>query len=83
MQDREEGNRLRSAGMRVAVMVFVQVMAGFANIYLLAPVWMQLVHLVIADVLWIAVVLLVCEEVKAGVPARRQEMPPLQTSVAH
>ena len=83
MQDREEGNPLRTAGMRVAVMVFVQVMAGFANIYLLAPVWMQLVHLVIADVLWIAVVLLVCEEVKAGVPARRQEMPPLQTSVAH
>jgi cytochrome c oxidase assembly protein subunit 15 len=83
MQDREEGNPLRTAGMRVAVMVFVQVMAGFANIYLLAPVWMQLVHLVIADLLWIAVVLLVCEEVKAGVPARRQEMPPLQTSVAH
>ena len=83
MQDREEGNPLRTAGLRVAFMVFVQVMAGFANIYLLAPVWMQLVHLVIADVLWIAVVLLVCEEVKAGVPARSEEMPPLQTSVAH
>jgi heme A synthase len=83
MQDREEGNPLRTAGLRVAFMVFVQVMAGFANIYLLAPVWMQLVHLVIADVLWIAVVLLVCEAVKAGVGAQSQEMPPLQTSVAH
>jgi cytochrome c oxidase assembly protein subunit 15 len=65
MQDRQEGSPLRTAGMRVAVIVFVQVMAGFANIYLLAPVWMQLLHLLIADVLWIAVVLLVCEEVQA------------------
>ena len=45
----------------------VQVTAGFANIYLLAPIWMQLVHLLIADVLWIAVVLLGCEEVRAGI----------------
>ncbi len=67
MQDREEGNPLRTAGMRVALMVFVQVMAGFANIYLLAPIWMQLLHLLTADVLWIAVVLLVCEQIRAGV----------------
>ena len=66
MQDREEGNPLRTAGLRVAGMVFVQVMAGFANIYLLAPAWMQLVHLFTADVLWISVVLLVCEEVRVG-----------------
>lgn len=66
MQDREEGNPLRTAGVRVTVMVFVQVLAGFANIYLLAPIWMQLLHLLIADVLWITVVLLVCEEVRAG-----------------
>jgi cytochrome c oxidase assembly protein subunit 15 len=66
MQDREEGNPLRTAGVRVTVMVFVQVLAGFANIYLLAPIWIQLLHLLIADVLWITVVLLVCEEVRAG-----------------
>jgi cytochrome c oxidase assembly protein subunit 15 len=82
MQDREEGNPLRTAGMRVAFMVFLQVMAGFANIYLLAPVWMQLLHLLIADVLWIAVVLLVCEEVRAGVPVRQPDAP-LHSSVAH
>jgi heme A synthase len=67
MRDREDGNPLRTAGMRVALMVFVQVMLGFANISLLAPIWMQLVHLFSADVLWIAVVLLVCEEVRASV----------------
>jgi heme a synthase len=66
MQDRDERDPLRTAGARVAVMVIVQVLAGFANIYLLAPVWMQMIHLLIGDVVWIAVVLLVCEEVRAG-----------------
>lgn len=75
MQGREEGNPLRTAGMRVAAMVLVQVMAGFANTYLLAPIWMQLVHLLIADVLWIAVVLLVCEELRA--PSLISDTPPL------
>ena len=34
------------------------VLAGAANILLSAPVWLQLIHLLIADVLWIALVLL-------------------------
>ena len=42
-------------------MVMVQVLAGFANIYLLAPIWMQLLHLLLGDVVWITVVLLVGE----------------------
>ncbi len=32
--------------------------AGFANVILLAPVWMQIVHLLLADAVWIAFVLL-------------------------
>ena len=66
MQDRTEEDPLRKAGLRVAGMVLIQITAGFANIYLLAPIWMQLVHLLLADVLWISVVLLVCEEVRAA-----------------
>lgn len=82
MQDREEGNPLRTAGMRVAGMVLVQVMAGFANIYLLAPAWMQLVHLLTADVLWITVVMLVCEEVQSRIslPMEAQSVRPLAPS---
>ncbi len=38
-------------------MVFIQLAAGGINILLLAPVWMQLVHLLLADFLWIALVL--------------------------
>jgi heme A synthase len=36
----------------------VQLAAGLANIILLAPVWMQLVHLLLADLVWINLVLL-------------------------
>lgn len=42
----------------VAVLFLVQVGAGFLNLALLAPVWLQLVHLLLADLVWIALVLL-------------------------
>ena len=35
----------------------VQIIVGFINIALLAPVWMQIVHLLIADLAWIFCVL--------------------------
>jgi heme A synthase len=43
---------------RVGVLVLLQVMAGVANVFLLAPVWMQIIHLLLADLLWISAVLL-------------------------
>ncbi|MDP9347953.1 MAG: COX15/CtaA family protein [Gemmatimonadota bacterium] len=36
----------------------VQLAAGALNVALLAPVWMQLVHLLVADLAWLALVLL-------------------------
>lgn len=41
----------------VIVLTAAQVVLGFVNIWLLAPVWMQLVHLGMADLLWIGLVL--------------------------
>jgi heme A synthase len=35
-----------------------QIAAGAANLLLLAPVWMQMVHLLLADLVWISLVLL-------------------------
>jgi heme A synthase len=35
-----------------------QIVAGVANLLLLAPVWMQMVHLLLADLVWISLVLL-------------------------
>ena len=39
-------------------LVCVQILGGLVNVLLLAPVWMQIVHLLLADLLWIAFVLL-------------------------
>ncbi|MGH9340259.1 MAG: COX15/CtaA family protein [Acidobacteriota bacterium] len=42
----------------VALLVVIQIIVGSINIALLAPVWIQLLHLLLADLLWISVVLL-------------------------
>jgi len=42
----------------VIALVATQIAAGMLNIWLLAPIWLQLVHLLLADLLWIALVLL-------------------------
>jgi heme a synthase len=42
----------------VVALVGVQLLAGVLNVVLLAPVWMQLVHLLLADTLWVLTVLL-------------------------
>jgi heme A synthase len=42
----------------VVWLVVVQTLVGLVNAALLAPVWMQLVHLLLADLLWLALVLL-------------------------
>ncbi|HXR09488.1 MAG TPA: COX15/CtaA family protein, partial [Candidatus Acidoferrales bacterium] len=43
----------------VAALVLAQFALGIANIVLLTPIWLQLAHLLAADLLWIACVLLV------------------------
>jgi heme A synthase len=50
--------RGRRAKRAVVVLAIGQVVLGFVNVWLLAPVWMQLTHLLVADLLWIALVLL-------------------------
>jgi heme A synthase len=40
------------------VLVVAQIAGGVVNLLLLAPVWMQLVHLLFADLTWISLVLL-------------------------
>jgi heme A synthase len=42
----------------LSILLIIQLGAGVINITLLAPVWMQLVHLLLADLIWIALVLL-------------------------
>lgn len=52
----------------VAVLFAVQLLAGGLNVWLLAPVWMQLVHLLLADLVWISFVLLSATALSQEVP---------------
>jgi heme A synthase len=65
----------RAAGMlsRASVaLVVLQVAAGLLDVTLLAPVWVQLAHLVLADAVWIALVLCgaAALSAEAGLPSR-------------
>ena len=42
----------------LTLLVTLQLGAGFLNVLLLAPIWMQIFHLLLADLVWIALVLL-------------------------
>ena len=63
------GRVLRSIPSRVSVnialvvllLTAVQLIAGTMNLVLLAPIWMQIVHLLFADLVWISLVLLAVE----------------------
>jgi heme A synthase len=50
--------RVRRWSSVVVALVVVQVCAGLLNAALLAPVWMQIVHLLLADLVWLALILL-------------------------
>ena len=42
----------------LVALIALQIGAGAVNLMLLAPIWMQLLHLLLADLVWIALVLL-------------------------
>ncbi len=65
-----EDGASRSAASRVITLTLFQLAVGAINITLLAPIWMQLVHLLMADVLWITLVLLVLEAAKGQIAPR-------------
>ena len=55
---RAEERSVRVLAAIVVGLFAMQVGLGFLNVALLAPVWIQLVHLFIADAIWISLVLL-------------------------
>jgi heme A synthase len=64
--------KVRSAAWTMLGFLAVQVLAGATNLLLLAPGWMQMVHLLLADLLWISLVLL-CAGTLAVQPTVAQE----------
>ncbi|MFL5801035.1 MAG: COX15/CtaA family protein [Roseiflexaceae bacterium] len=55
---RDDGRDARPIARALAGLFLVQLLLGALNVALLAPVWMQLIHLLAADGLWILLVLL-------------------------
>jgi cytochrome c oxidase assembly protein subunit 15 len=64
--------RLRTPGLLLLVLLGVQLLAGALNVVLLAPVWMQLVHLALADLTWIALVVLAARTLSSAPAAAEQ-----------
>lgn len=64
-----ETRRLAAA---LGVLFAAQFAAGLLNMVLMAPVWMQLTHLLLADLVWISLVLLAASAcaVRSAAPAR-------------
>jgi heme A synthase len=55
---RPRGAFASRASRMLVVLVALQTGLGLLNVVLLAPVWLQLIHLLVADAIWIAFVLL-------------------------
>jgi heme A synthase len=58
-----EAKRLSNA---LGALLVTQLALGFINVALLAPVWMQIVHLLFADLVWIAFTLLAATALAEG-----------------
>ncbi len=63
----------RSFAIGLMCLVAVQFIVGAFNVALLAPIPLQLVHLLLADLMWLALVLLIATTL-AGEPVRRKEV---------
>ena len=66
------GAAARRLANRLRLLVIGQWTLGLLNIALLAPVWLQLTHLLVADLLWIVLVLLALETLAAE-PAKAEQ----------
>lgn len=53
-----QSRQVRRFGLALGALILIQWAAGLINVILLAPVWMQLLHLFLADLVWITYVLL-------------------------
>jgi heme A synthase len=65
------GEASRKLSHALIFLLAAQMAAGALNLLLLAPVWLQLLHLLLADLLWVATVLLAAESLKAAPSLRR------------
>lgn len=65
------GTAAARAAQALVALFLVQLVAGVINLALLAPIWMQIVHLLLADLVWIALVLASASALAAPSPRAR------------
>ena len=63
---RAYGDRVARTARWLTAIILVQWIAGAANVILLAPIGLQLLHLLLADLTWIALVLLMLDVGESG-----------------
>ncbi|MBS1717674.1 MAG: protoheme IX farnesyltransferase [Armatimonadetes bacterium] len=68
---------VKAAAQWTMLIYTLQLSLGLVNIAIQAPVWMQLVHLMAADAVWIAFVSLATAAMRSDVPVREMEHPNL------
>jgi heme a synthase len=82
---RDPSGPLRVPATATAGLVLVQVAVGFTNLLLLAPVALQIAHLLVADLLWLSVVVLTAatrEQLVVAAAARQPYAAPLVSGAA-
>ena len=66
------------------ILVILQLSAGIVNVLLLAPIWMQILHLLLSDMLWIILVILAAsalsQRMLAGSLLRSPQKTPISPS---
>lgn len=72
---RGAGPAVVQRGMLVVGLFAVQMAIGTVNVWLLAPVWLQLVHLLMSDIIWVALVIFASEALAAESAARPARRP--------
>lgn len=67
VQRKELGEQVNFRGKFLIGAILIQVLAGGFNVLLLAPLFMQVLHLMLADIFWISLVLFTSEALTAPV----------------
>jgi heme A synthase len=76
LASRDPTGQLRRPATAAALLVLLQTAVGFTNLLLLAPVALQIIHLLLADLLWLALVVL-------AAAVREQRSQPVSSSAAY
>ncbi|MEM1055802.1 MAG: COX15/CtaA family protein [Bacteroidota bacterium] len=67
----------RKLGIGVTALFVMQMGLGALNVWLLAPLWMQVVHLLVTDIIWIGLILLAARALAPDLAAVRETRQPV------